>query len=162
MSAYGYNVRFVVTVTKNISDTRSQLDVKTGTMSVLGVFLKAGASFCQSAGTLFHTARTISTGTCCRIRMHAIPKLKTVDRWTEKRSMFGVYDNIGILGDFIAHPKDLIVAPCWLKGFRGNEMLRLVRKKKMMGDKMMTMEKHNLEKRIRFLYRRYNRTGKRR
>lgn len=37
-------------------------------------------------------------GTCCRIRMHAIPKLKTVDRWTEKRSMFGVYDNIGILG----------------------------------------------------------------
>jgi len=39
------------------------------------------------------------TGTCARIRMHAIPKLKEVDRWTEKRSMFGVYDNIGILGE---------------------------------------------------------------
>ncbi|GLD63786.1 39S ribosomal protein L51, mitochondrial [Lates japonicus] len=77
------------------------------------------------------TFRTISTGTCCQIRMHAIPPLKKVDRWTEKRSMFGVYDNIGILGDFKAHPKDLIVAPCWLKGFKGIELLRLIRKKKM-------------------------------
>uniref|UniRef100_A0A4W6DGL2 Large ribosomal subunit protein mL51 n=1 Tax=Lates calcarifer TaxID=8187 RepID=A0A4W6DGL2_LATCA len=67
-------------------------------MSVLGGLLRAGASFCQSAGTLLNSARTISTGTCCQIRMHAIPPLKKVDRWTEKRSMFGVYDNIGILG----------------------------------------------------------------
>ncbi|KAG7216992.1 hypothetical protein INR49_001646, partial [Caranx melampygus] len=66
-------------------------------MSVVGGLLRAGASFCQSAGTLLLTARTISTGTCCQIRMHAIPELKKVDRWTEKRSMFGVYDNIGIL-----------------------------------------------------------------
>ncbi|KAM8871185.1 large ribosomal subunit protein mL51 [Spinachia spinachia] len=131
-------------------------------MSVLGVVLKAGSSFCRSAGFLLGAARTVSTGTCCQIRMHGVPQLKTVDRWTEKRSMFGVYDNIGILGDFKAHPKDLIVAPCWLKGFKGNEMLRLVRKKKMVGDRMMTLDKHNLEKRIRFLYRRFNRTGKRR
>ncbi|XP_068425040.1 large ribosomal subunit protein mL51 [Clinocottus analis] len=131
-------------------------------MSVLGGLLRAGASFCQSAGTLLNTARTISTGTCCQIRMHAIPELKKVDRWTEKKSMFGVYDNIGILGGFKAHPKDLIVGPSWLKAFRGNEMLRLVRKKKMVGDRMMTDDKHNLEKRIRFLYRRYNRTGKHR
>ncbi|TSL82558.1 NADH dehydrogenase [ubiquinone] 1 alpha subcomplex subunit 3 [Bagarius yarrelli] len=34
--------------------------------------------------------------------MHAIPPPKQVDRWTEKRSMFGVYDNIGILvGKFL-------------------------------------------------------------
>lgn len=39
-----------------------------------------------------------SSGTCCQIRMHAIPQPKQVDRWNEKRSMFGVYDNIGILG----------------------------------------------------------------
>ena len=32
--------------------------------------------------------------------MHSIPELKKVDRWTEKRAMFGVYDNIGILGKF--------------------------------------------------------------
>ncbi|KAM7383293.1 hypothetical protein PAMP_002959 [Pampus punctatissimus] len=131
-------------------------------MSILGGLLGAGASLCRSAGTLLHTVRTISTGTCCQIRMHSIPQLKKVDRWTEKRSMFGIYDNIGILGDFKAHPKDLIVAPCWLKAFKGNELQRLIRKKKMVGDRMMIMERHNLEKRIRFLYRRFNRTGKHR
>ncbi|XP_068995244.1 large ribosomal subunit protein mL51 [Embiotoca jacksoni] len=130
-------------------------------MSVLGGLLRAGASLCQS-GTVLHTARTISTGMCYQIRMHAIPQLKTVDRWTEKRSMFGVYDNIGVLGDFKAHPKDLIVAPCWLKAFKGNELLRAIRKKKMVGDRMMSQDRHNLEKRIRFLYRRFNRTGKHR
>ncbi|XP_022612411.1 39S ribosomal protein L51, mitochondrial [Seriola dumerili] len=131
-------------------------------MSVLGGLLRVGASLCQSAGTLLNTARTISTGTCCQIRMHAIPQLKKVDRWTEKRSMFGVYDNIGILGEFNAHPKDLIMAPCWLKGFKGNELQRLIRKKRMVGDRMMTLDRHNLEKRIKFLYRRFNRTGKHR
>ncbi|KAI4811430.1 hypothetical protein CesoFtcFv8_012249 [Champsocephalus esox] len=122
-------------------------------MSVLAGLLKAGASFCQ-------TARAFSTGACCQIRMHAIPALKKVDRWTEKRSMYGVYDNIGILGDFKAHPKELIIAPCWVKAFRGNELQRLTRKKRMVGDRMMTAEKLQLEKRVRFLYRRYNRTGK--
>ncbi|CAN9513721.1 unnamed protein product [Ophioblennius macclurei] len=124
-------------------------------MAVLGGLLRAGASFC-------HSVRSFSTGTCCQIRMHAIPALKVVDRWTEKRSMFGVYDNIGILGDFKAHPKDLIVGPCWVRGFRGNELQRMIRKKKMVGDRMMTDDKHNLEKRIRFLYKRLNRTGKHR
>jgi len=76
--------------------------------------------------------------------------------------MFGVYDNIGILGDFKAHPQDLIRAPVWLKGFRGNELERLIRKKKMVGDRMMTLDRHNLEKRIKFLYRRFNRYGKHR
>ncbi|XP_008320983.1 large ribosomal subunit protein mL51 [Cynoglossus semilaevis] len=131
-------------------------------MSVLGGLLKAGVSFCQSAGTLAQTARSVSTGTCRLIRMHAIPQPKVVDRWTEKRTMFGVYDNVGILGDFKAHPKDLIIAPCWLKGFKGNELERLIRKKKMVGDRMMTLDRHNLEKRIRYLYRRFNRYGKHR
>ncbi|XP_017270967.1 39S ribosomal protein L51, mitochondrial [Kryptolebias marmoratus] len=131
-------------------------------MSVLGGLLRAGSSFCHSAGVLLNSVRTISTGTCCRIRMHGIPKPKVVDRWNEKRSMYGVYDNIGILGEFKAHPKDLIIAPCWLKGFRGNELQRAIRKKKMVGDRMMTLDRHNLEKRIRFLYRRFNRAGKHR
>ncbi|KAM3872893.1 large ribosomal subunit protein mL51 [Diretmus argenteus] len=131
-------------------------------MSVLGALLRAGGSLCQSTGTLLQTARHISTGMCCRIRMHAIPELKKVDRWTEKRSMFGVYHNIGILGDFKAHPRDLIVAPCWLKGFQGNELQRLIRKKKMVGNRMMTLDRHNMEKRIKFLYRRFNRVGKHR
>ncbi|XP_034553232.1 39S ribosomal protein L51, mitochondrial [Notolabrus celidotus] len=128
----------------------------------LGGLLRAGTSFCQSAGAVLQTTRTISTGTCCQIRMHAIPEPKKVDRWTEKRSMFGVYDNIDILGDFKAHPKDLIIAPSWLKAFKGNELQRLIRKKKMVGDRMMTLDRHNLEKRIRFLYRHFNRYGKHR
>uniref|UniRef100_A0AAQ5YCL5 Uncharacterized protein n=1 Tax=Amphiprion ocellaris TaxID=80972 RepID=A0AAQ5YCL5_AMPOC len=70
-------------------------------MSILAVLLRAGSTFCQSAGNLLLPVRAISTSTCCRIRMHAIPQLKTVDRWTEKRSMFGVYDNVGILGQLL-------------------------------------------------------------
>ncbi|KAI9999737.1 hypothetical protein NQD34_011580 [Periophthalmus magnuspinnatus] len=128
-------------------------------MSLFGCFLRASL---QSAETLLHTVRNFSTGVRCNIRMHAIPEYKTTDRWTEKRSMFGVYDNIGILGDFKAHPRDLILAPCWLKGFRGNELQRLIRKKRMVGDRMMTQDRHDLEKRIRFLYRRFNRYGKHR
>ncbi|KAJ8354962.1 hypothetical protein SKAU_G00225290 [Synaphobranchus kaupii] len=129
-------------------------------MSVVGFFFRAGVSFHPS--TLLESARHISTGVCRRIRMHAIPALKVTDRWTEKRGMYGVYDNIGILGDFKAHPRDLIVAPVWLKGFRGNELQRLIRKKRMVGDRMMTADRHNLEKRIGFLYRHFNRYGKHR
>lgn len=129
-------------------------------MSLLSGLLRAGVSVCHS--TLQSTTRHISTGVCCQIRMHAIPELKKVDRWTEKRSMFGVYDNIGILGGFKAHPKDLIIGPVWLKGFRGHELQRLMRKKKMVGDRMMTLDRHNMEKRIRYLYRHFNRYGKHR
>uniref|UniRef100_A0A8K9WR66 Large ribosomal subunit protein mL51 n=2 Tax=Oncorhynchus mykiss TaxID=8022 RepID=A0A8K9WR66_ONCMY len=75
--------------------------------------------------------------------------------------MFGVYDNIGILGDFKAHPKDLIVWPVCVKGFRGNELQCLTRKK-IVGNRMMTQDKHDMEKRIRFLYRHFNRFGKHR
>ncbi|KAG7271570.1 hypothetical protein CRUP_027844 [Coryphaenoides rupestris] len=132
------------------------------TMSLLGGLLKYSVSVCQLTGSLLQAARSISTGMCHRVRMHGIPELKTVDRWTEKRSMFGVYDNIGILGDFKAHPRDMIVGPCWLKGFQGNELQRLIRKKKMVGSRMMTQDKHNMDKRIGFLYRRFNRTGKHR
>lgn len=32
-----------------------------------------------------------------RVRL-TLPPTKVVDRWSEKRAMFGVYDNIGILG----------------------------------------------------------------
>ncbi|XP_030640657.1 large ribosomal subunit protein mL51 [Chanos chanos] len=129
-------------------------------MSLFGGLLRSSVTFCHSA--LLQCTRPFSTGICSRVRMHAIPKLKHVDRWTEKRSIFGVYDNIGILGDFKVHPKDLIRAPVWLKGFRGNELERLIRKKKMVGDRMMTEDRHNLEKRIRYLYRRFNRYGKHR
>ncbi|KAM9852690.1 large ribosomal subunit protein mL51 [Aulostomus maculatus] len=131
-------------------------------MTFLGGLLRAGTSISRPAAALLQTVKTFSSGTCYQSRLPPIRQPKVVDRWTEKRSMFGVYDNIGILGDFKAHPKDLIRAPCWLKAFKGNELQRLIRKKRMVGDRMMTLDRHNLEKRIHFLYRRFNRTGKHR
>uniref|UniRef100_H2ZYE1 Large ribosomal subunit protein mL51 n=1 Tax=Latimeria chalumnae TaxID=7897 RepID=H2ZYE1_LATCH len=102
------------------------------------------------------------SGRASLIRMHAIPKPKEVDRWTEKRAVFGVYDNIGILGDFKVHPKQLIVGPSWLQGWSGNELQRCLRKRKLVGDRMFADELHNLNKRIRYLYKYLNRYGKHR
>ncbi|KAF1659681.1 39S ribosomal protein L51, mitochondrial, partial [Aptenodytes patagonicus] len=85
-----------------------------------------------------------------------------VDRWTKKRALFGVYDNVGILGGFQIHPKNLIVGPKWLQGWRGNELQRCIRKKQVVGDRMFLEDYHKLNKRIRYLYRRFNRTGKHR
>uniref|UniRef100_A0A8D0HJ99 Large ribosomal subunit protein mL51 n=1 Tax=Sphenodon punctatus TaxID=8508 RepID=A0A8D0HJ99_SPHPU len=90
------------------------------------------------------------------------PRPKSVDRWTEKRALFGVYDNIGILGNFQIHPKELIRGPKWLRGFRGNELQRCIRKMKMVGDNMFEDDYKNLTKRIKFLSKRFNRTGKHR
>ncbi|CAM9652347.1 unnamed protein product [Bubo scandiacus] len=95
-------------------------------------------------------------------RIKEPPKPKQVDRWTEKRALFGVYDNVGILGGFQIHPKNLIVGPKWLRGWRGNELQRCIRKKQVVGNRMFLEDYHKLSKRIRFLYRRFNRTGKHR
>nr|XP_056703909.1 39S ribosomal protein L51, mitochondrial [Euleptes europaea] len=106
--------------------------------------------------------RLSSTGNPYPFRVKEPPSPKPVDRWTEKRALFGIYDNIGILGNFLAHPKDLIRGPIWLRGWRGIELQRCIRKKKMVGHRMFEEDYKNLNKRIRFLYRRFNRTGKRR
>ncbi|NXL46497.1 RM51 protein, partial [Podilymbus podiceps] len=95
-------------------------------------------------------------------RIKEPPKPKQVDRWTEKRALFGVYDNVGILGGFQIHPKSLIMGPTWLRGWKGNELQRCIRKKQIVGDRMFVEDYHKLNKRIRYLYRRFNRTGKHR
>lgn len=69
----------------------------------------------STEGTWELTGTTVlSSGHSCLIRMHAIPQLKTVDRWTEKRSMFGVYDNIGILGKCQKHVLSIEATPLWV------------------------------------------------
>ncbi|XP_054430457.1 large ribosomal subunit protein mL51 [Pteronotus mesoamericanus] len=88
-----------------------------------------------------------------------VPPRKVVDRWNEKRAMFGVYDNIGILGNFEMHPKELIRGPRWLRGWKGNELQRCIRKKKMVGNRMFFDDLHNLNKRISYLYKHFNRHG---
>ncbi|XP_053154025.1 39S ribosomal protein L51, mitochondrial isoform X2 [Hemicordylus capensis] len=115
----------------------------------------------------FFAAASASTGSSSPhreapsfIRVKEPPRPKEVDRWTEKRALFGIYDNIGILGNFLAHPKDLIKGPVWLRGWRGTELQRCIRKKKMVGDRMFEEDYKNLNKRIKYLYKRFNRTGK--
>lgn len=89
-----------------------------------------------------------------------LPPPKVVDRWNKKRALFGVYDNIGILGNFEKHPKELIKGPVWLRGWRGNELQRCIRKKKFVGSRMFIDDLHNLNKRISYLYKHFNRHGK--
>ncbi|KAM6418606.1 large ribosomal subunit protein mL51 [Pluvialis apricaria] len=143
----------------------------------------AGRALLGRAAPLLRAERSISAGGACRapvrpglpvplssplagltraFRIKEPPKPKQVDRWTEKRALFGVYDNVGILGDFQIHPKNLIVGPKWLRGWRGNELQRCIRKKQVVGDRMFVEDYHKLNKRIRYLYRRFNRTGKHR
>nr|XP_033779685.1 39S ribosomal protein L51, mitochondrial [Geotrypetes seraphini]XP_033779686.1 39S ribosomal protein L51, mitochondrial [Geotrypetes seraphini] len=113
--------------------------------------------------SLVHSQRTFSLGVVNLIRMTTVHKpTKQVDRWTEKRALFGVFDNVGILGDFKTHPKNLIKGPKWLLGWKGNELQRCIRKKKFVGHRMFLEDLEKLNKRIRFLYKRFNRTGKHR
>ncbi|KAM4703379.1 large ribosomal subunit protein mL51 [Rhinophrynus dorsalis] len=111
---------------------------------------------------LSHSLRSFSVGRPDFVRMNVLPQPKVSDRWDHKRALFGVYDNIGILGDFKAHPRDLVIAPIWLKGWKGNELQRCIRKRQMVGGRMFYREREDLNKRIRYLYRRFNRYGKHR
>ncbi|CAI9740598.1 ribosomal L51, mitochondrial [Octopus vulgaris] len=64
-----------------------------------------------------------------------------------------------ILGDGKVTPKDLIQGPPWLKGFKGNEMQRLIRQIKYEGHHLRfyyPTKHHKLRKRIKYLYKFYN------
>ncbi|KAE8590330.1 hypothetical protein XENTR_v10018022 [Xenopus tropicalis] len=106
--------------------------------------------------------RSFSLGSRDLRKMNFMPQPKNTDRWDHKRALYGVYDNIGILGDFKAHPRDLIIGPSWLRGWKGNELQRCIRKRQMVGPRMFYEDRENLNKRIRFLYKRFNRYGKHR
>uniref|UniRef100_A0A8C2PR16 Large ribosomal subunit protein mL51 n=1 Tax=Cyprinus carpio TaxID=7962 RepID=A0A8C2PR16_CYPCA len=49
-----------------------------------------------------------------------------------------------------------------IRGFRGNELQRFVRRKRMVGERRMAEDKHILDERISFLYRCFNRYSKHR
>ncbi|XP_032609423.1 large ribosomal subunit protein mL51-like [Hylobates moloch] len=84
-----------------------------------------------------------------------LPPPKVVDPCNERRAMFRVYD-IRILGNFEKHPKERIRDPIWLRGWKGNELQRCMRKKKMVGNRMFADELHNLNKHISYLYKHFN------
>ena len=73
------------------------------------------------------------------------------------------YDVADILGDGSIHPYELMTGPTWLRGFKGNELQRLVRKLKYEGkmlEDLYPTKHHELKKRIFYLYKQYNRRKK--
>ena len=64
-----------------------------------------------------------------------------------------------ILGDGKLHPAELITGPRFIKAFNGNELQRLVRMMAVGGWKIKHLypkRYHEIYKRIRFLYKKYN------
>ncbi|XP_013412012.1 39S ribosomal protein L51, mitochondrial [Lingula anatina] len=93
-----------------------------------------------------------------------IPKKRPKDLWEPKRALFGQNDYIDILGDGSVHPTDTLRGPWWLRGWRGNEMRRIIRRLNLTGAKLRyyrPTKYKQLKKRLKFLYKRHN-VGRRR
>jgi len=83
-----------------------------------------------------------------------------VDAWTTKKALFGQNDYIDILGDGTVHPWELIRAPAWLKGYRGNELQRISRELATQGTflrETFPSKYHTLTKQLFYLYKKLNR-----
>jgi large subunit ribosomal protein L51 len=66
---------------------------------------------------------------------------------------------VDILGDDNIEPWRLMQGPNWIKGFRGNEMQRLIRRMKFEGRYLKEMRPdkyHKMMKQIWYLYKKYN------
>ncbi|ESN93756.1 hypothetical protein HELRODRAFT_88241 [Helobdella robusta] len=86
-----------------------------------------------------------------------------LNAWTSKKALFGQNDYIDILGDGTVHPWELLSAPPWLKGFKGNEMQRLIRRLGVQGEFLKDTypsKYHQITKQIRYLYNKLNRRRK--
>jgi len=84
---------------------------------------------------------------------------KRRDQWKPEKALFGQNDYIDILGDGSLHPWQLYKAPIWLKGWRGNELQRLIRKKRYVGKQMQHMyptQYMMMNKRIFYLWKKHN------
>lgn len=100
-------------------------------------------------------------------RIKASPELKPLpmvpfvrkNQWTENKAAFGQNDYIDILGDGSLHPRDLLKGPNWLRGFKGTEMQRLIRKRNYSLHwlpQVWPTQWHDMQKRIWYLYKYHN------
>ncbi|XP_797064.3 39S ribosomal protein L51, mitochondrial [Strongylocentrotus purpuratus] len=86
------------------------------------------------------------------------PKKSEKDYWSEKRALFGENDYKDILGDgTYSLRKNVKVGPWWMRGWKGNELQMMIRKRKMVGYQMGPETRHNMNKRISYLFKFMNR-----
>nr|XP_054768157.1 39S ribosomal protein L51, mitochondrial-like [Lytechinus pictus] len=86
------------------------------------------------------------------------PKKPEKDFWSEKRALFGENDYKDILGDgTYSLRKNVKVGPWWMRGWRGNELQMLIRKRKLVGYQSGPESRHNMNKRIKYLFKFMNR-----
>jgi len=80
--------------------------------------------------------------------------------WLNKNWTWWLLCAIDILGDGTVHPWQLIRAPMWLKGYRGNELQRTARQLKMQGRflrEMLPSKYHKLTKNLFYQFKKMNR-----
>jgi large subunit ribosomal protein L51 len=91
--------------------------------------------------------------------LRSVPYKDPPTEWSRDKALFGQNDYIDILGDGSLHPVQLLrKVPSWLRGFRGNEMQMLQRKRMAyIHWKKTSPERFNhIEKRIDYLYKYLN------
>ncbi|XP_077998011.1 large ribosomal subunit protein mL51-like [Glandiceps talaboti] len=83
-----------------------------------------------------------------------------IDRWDEEHALFGENDFKDILGDgSYKLKKNVKVGPYWLRGWKGNEYERLIRKRKFDGPSLGPIAAKDLCKRINYLFRKMNKNS---